>query len=136
MQIRFLGKETITGDSPTLYATDRGTYIIQGWVITDPEMLAKLDLPEGETCVEIYARLLAHLAKDGLRGTLTSWTAPIVHVMDNGNLVIQGKRVTSAKIRRELTMPDNEDCVEVSRAALAALLWGDGEHGTDDPGAA
>jgi hypothetical protein len=136
MRLRFLGKETSGGDSPTLYATDRGTYLIQGWVITDPEILTKLDPPPDEMCVEIYARLLAHLAQDGLGGTVMSWTAPIVHVMDNGNLVIQGRRVTAAQTRQQLALPDGEDCVEVSRAALAAVLREDDEHAADDPGAA
>jgi hypothetical protein len=136
MRLRFLGKETRDGDSPTLYATDRGTYIVQGWMVTDPDILAKLDPPEDETCVEIYARLLTHLSTGGLRGAVTSWTAPIVHVLDNGNLVIQGTRVTAPETRRRLAMPDHEDCVEVSRAALAALLREGDEHGADDPGAA
>jgi hypothetical protein len=79
MEIRFLGKETEHLNSPTLYATDRGTYLIQGWKVTDPEILAKLDVPESETVVEIYARLMIHLSKDGLSEVVTSWTPPIVH---------------------------------------------------------
>jgi hypothetical protein len=73
--------------------------------VTDPEILAKLDVPEGETVVEIYARLMAHLAEDGLSGVVTSWTPPIVHVKENGNLVIQGKRVTDPKVRAEMKNP-------------------------------
>jgi hypothetical protein len=34
--------------------------------VTDPQVLAKLDVPVGETVVEIYARLMTHLAEDGL----------------------------------------------------------------------
>jgi len=30
MQLTFLGKETTGGQSPTLYATNRGTYVVQG----------------------------------------------------------------------------------------------------------
>jgi hypothetical protein len=33
MQLTFLGKETQGGDSPTLYATDRDTYVVQGWTV-------------------------------------------------------------------------------------------------------
>lgn len=136
MQVRFLGKVTSGGDSPTLYATDRGSYLVQGWIVTDPEILAKLTVPEGETCVEIYARLLSYLSKDGLTGIVTSWAPPIARVLESGNFIIQGKRVTDTEARAELAMPENEDCVEVSRAALAALLQEDDSHGADDAGRA
>lgn len=131
MRIRFLGKETTQGDSPTLYATDRETYIIQGYLVTDPEILAKLDIPEDETCVEIYARLLPHLAKDGLHGIVTSWGPPIVHVMDDGNYVVQGKRVCDRAVLSEMAVPAGEDCVEVSKAALKALLEDDDRGAVD-----
>ncbi|MGH8602578.1 MAG: hypothetical protein ACREXR_07305 [Gammaproteobacteria bacterium] len=120
MRIRFLGKETEHLNSPTLYATDQGTYLIQGWKVTDPEIWAKLDVPESETVVEIYARLMSHLAKDGLSGVVTSWTPPIVHVKENGNLVIQGKRVTDPKA--QMNIPSHEDVVEVDKVAIEALL--------------
>jgi hypothetical protein len=58
MELRFLGTETDGGQSPTLYATDRDSYLIQGWKVSDSEILAKLDIPEEETAVEIYARLM------------------------------------------------------------------------------
>ncbi len=122
MEIRFLGKETDHGDSPTLYATDRGTYLVQGWKVTDLEILAKLDVPESETVVEIYARLITHLAKDGLSGVVTSWIPPIVHVKENGNLVIQGKRITDPEALTEMNIPSHEDVVEVDKEAIEALL--------------
>lgn len=122
MEIRFLGKETEQGDSPTLYATDQGAYLVQGWKVTDPEILAKLDMPEGETVVEIYARLMAHLAKDGLSGVVTRWVPPIVHVKENGNLVIQGRRVTDLEVLTGMNIPGHEDVVEVDKAAIEALL--------------
>jgi len=122
MEIRFLGKETEHLHSPTLYATDQGTYLIQGWKVTDPEILAKLDVPESETVVEIYDRLMTHLVKDGLSGVVTSWIPPIVHVKENGNLAIQGQRVTDLKVLAEMNIPSHEDVVEVDKAAIEALL--------------
>lgn len=122
MEIRFLGKVTEHGDSPTLYATDRATYLVQGWKVTDPEILAKLDVPESETVVEIYAHLMAHLAKDGLSGVVTSWIPPIVHVKENGNLVIQGKRVTDSHALTGMNIPGREDVVEVDKATIEVLL--------------
>ncbi|MEV0399121.1 hypothetical protein [Actinoallomurus sp. NPDC050550] len=131
MHLRFLGKESSQGDSPTLYATDRESYVVQGYLVTDPEVLAKLQIPESETCVEIYARLLSHLAKDGLRGTITSWRPPIVHVKANGDLIVQGKRVTDADALAQIALPAGEDCVEVTTAALRSLME-ENDHGVDD----
>jgi hypothetical protein len=122
MRIRFLGKESEYRNSPTLYATERRTYLIQGWKVTDPEILAKLEISEAETVVEIYARLMAHLTKDGLSGVVTSWIPPIVHVKENGNLIIQGRRVTDPEVLVEMRIPDNEDAVEVGKAAIEFLL--------------
>lgn len=45
-------------NSPTLYKTDRGSWVVQGWVVSDPDALARLDLPEGETAVEIPDRMI------------------------------------------------------------------------------
>jgi hypothetical protein len=33
---------------------------VQGWAVTDPAALAALDLPEGESCVEIPDRLIGY----------------------------------------------------------------------------
>jgi GNAT superfamily N-acetyltransferase len=122
MNIRFLGKSSEHGDSPTLYATDRATYLVQGWKVTDPDLLATLDVPEDETVVEIYARLMNHLANDGNTGIVTRWIPPIVHVRENGNLTIQGKQVTDAEALAQMSILDHEDVVEVDKAAVEALL--------------
>ncbi|MGH3735374.1 MAG: hypothetical protein ACRDT6_07085 [Micromonosporaceae bacterium] len=52
---------------PTLYATDRGTFIVQGFVVDDPEALTALDLPPGESAVEIPLSLLPEVAPDARR---------------------------------------------------------------------
>lgn len=44
--------------SPTVYRTDRASWVVQGWVVTDPEALARLEIPDGETCVEIPDRMI------------------------------------------------------------------------------
>lgn len=47
------------GTCPTLWATEDGAgFVVQGYVVTDPEQLAQLDLPEGETAVSIPAAVL------------------------------------------------------------------------------
>jgi len=60
MKLTFLGTSSENGQCPTFYATDRGTYVVQGWKITDAEALARLDIPEHETVVEIPAELLRY----------------------------------------------------------------------------
>ncbi|GAA1622612.1 hypothetical protein GCM10009744_07370 [Kribbella alba] len=50
--------DSVPENSPTLYKTDRGSWVVQGWVVTDPEALASLKLPEGETVVEIPDRMI------------------------------------------------------------------------------
>ncbi len=58
MKLTFLGSESENGGSPTLYATDRATFLVQGWRVTDAEALAAMDIPGHETAVEIPAALL------------------------------------------------------------------------------
>lgn len=62
MQLRFLGKNSSPDESPTLYATDQESYVIQGWIVTDAAILARLTIPDDETIVEVPAALLDHLA--------------------------------------------------------------------------
>jgi hypothetical protein len=68
MALRFLGKETQSGNSPTLW-TDGQDYVIQGFTL-DAETLAEVGrIPEGEAVVRVPKKLMAHLAKD-LDGTV------------------------------------------------------------------
>ena len=69
MRLRFLGSDSDRGKCPTLYATDRGTYVVQGWTVTDPEALGDLrDALEGESFVEIPKELLRFAANDRVEG--------------------------------------------------------------------
>lgn len=60
MRLTLVGKDPAShpNGSPTVYRTDRNTWVVQGWTVTDPEALAQLDIPDGETCVEIPDRLI------------------------------------------------------------------------------
>jgi hypothetical protein len=122
MRLTFLGKESQPSDSPTLFATDRGSYVVQGWIVTDPEILAMIVISDGEAVVEVPAALMAHLAKDGLSGDVVNLVPPIVHITENGNYIIRGRRVTDPEALGQMTIPDHETCVEVSRSAVAALV--------------
>lgn len=66
MKLTFVAKDpgsTPTG-SPTLYRTDRQSWVVQGWVLTDPEALRSMSIPDGETCVEIPDRLVPSFGPD------------------------------------------------------------------------
>ncbi|MPZ86828.1 MAG: hypothetical protein GEU81_01920 [Nitriliruptorales bacterium] len=61
MRLRFLGTDSPSGGCPTLYATDRGTYVVQGRKVSDPEALGDLrDVLADETFVEIPRELLRY----------------------------------------------------------------------------
>ncbi len=46
------------------HRTDRGSWVVQGWVVTDPEALARMDIPSGETCVEIPDRMIQFFGRE------------------------------------------------------------------------
>jgi hypothetical protein len=43
----------------------------------------------------------------------------------------QGKRVADAEVRAQMIIPDFEDCVEVTRTAIRALLLEEDDLGVD-----
>jgi hypothetical protein len=60
MHLTFVGKDPASDplNSPTVYRTDRESWVVQGWVVNDTDALAQMRIPEGETCVEIPDRLV------------------------------------------------------------------------------
>jgi len=64
MQLTFLGGESGQDGSPRVYATDRGTFVVQGYKVEDAETLGQLRIPGYETVIEIPAELLKFLPKD------------------------------------------------------------------------
>jgi hypothetical protein len=67
MRVTFVGKdpESNPTGSPTLYRTDRGSWLVQGWEVTDREALSVMDIPVGETVVEIPDRMLQFFGLEG-----------------------------------------------------------------------
>jgi hypothetical protein len=63
MRLTLVGKdpESNPTGSPTVYRTDRGSWVVQGWIVTDPPTLAQMSIPDGETAVEIPDRMIAFL---------------------------------------------------------------------------
>ncbi|GII83171.1 hypothetical protein Ssi03_11610 [Sphaerisporangium siamense] len=69
MRLRFLGSTSEAGACPSLYETDRGTIVVQGLTLIDPE--ARADLREvlpGESAVEVPRALLVEIARAVLTG--------------------------------------------------------------------
>ena len=63
MKVTFLGTGSQDGSCPSVYATDRGTWVIQGYRVADAEALSMMDIPSHETVVEIPAELLPYLPR-------------------------------------------------------------------------
>ncbi len=61
MELTHLYSTSKNGGCPELYETDRGTYVVQGSRVTDPQALAALHargLPDHETAIEVPKALL------------------------------------------------------------------------------
>lgn len=97
MQLRFLGKTTQGGGSPTLFATDRDTYVVQGWKVTGQR-----------DSVEIPQRLLAYLEPGTYLGTLLADTG-------RGSFTLSGASVTDTEVLSQMDIPGHETCVEVPK---------------------
>jgi hypothetical protein len=67
MRITFVAKDpdSVPNQSPALYKTDRDSWLVQGWAVTDPAALAEMNIPEGETVVEIPDRLVPFFRREG-----------------------------------------------------------------------
>lgn len=122
MKLRFLGKESTPTNSPTLYATDQESYVVQGWIITDTTILTQLVVPQDQGVVEVPPTLLAYLAVDGVQGSVTNLVPPIVGVTGTGHYIIQGTRVTDSEMLGQMSIPEHESCVQVTRSAMLALI--------------
>lgn len=97
MRLRFLGKATQGGGSPTLYATDRDTYVVQGWKVDG-----------NDESVEIPHRLLKHVES----GT---YLAALMVDTGRGSFVLSGQAVVDAETLSQMDVPGHETCVEVPK---------------------
>jgi hypothetical protein len=60
-QLTFVTKICGGGTCPTVYRTDRNTFVVQGYTVTAET--AGLDIPAGEQLVEVPAELIAEALK-------------------------------------------------------------------------
>lgn len=67
MRLTFIGKDPDSNPtgSPTVFHTDRNSWVVQGWEVTDPDALAQMDIPAGESAVEIPDRMLQFFRREG-----------------------------------------------------------------------
>jgi hypothetical protein len=97
VRLTFLGKKTQRKWSPTLFATDRDTYVVQGWRV-----------PGHETSVEIPMGLLEYLEAD-------TRLAAVLHSTGHGSYVVSGAAVHDAEALAQMDIPDHETCIEVGK---------------------
>jgi hypothetical protein len=91
---------------PTLhYQPDSGEFLIQGYTVTDPQVLAGLNLPAGQTVVRVPTHLLPELQRDP----------------DAGDLLVQGHVVNDVELLAELNLPAGETVVRVPAGLLPEL---------------
>jgi hypothetical protein len=61
MRLRFLGKHSTPGNSPTLWSTDEKRLVIQGFVL-EPDDLAQVGyVPPGEGVIWVPEELMSYL---------------------------------------------------------------------------
>jgi hypothetical protein len=60
VDLTFIRKDPLSspGGSPTVYATDERTLIVQGWRLTDEKARTRMAIPSHEDAVEIPVRMV------------------------------------------------------------------------------
>jgi hypothetical protein len=61
MWLRFLGKHSSPGSSPTLWDTDENRYVIQGFELGADALAQVGDIPAGEAVIWVPKELMRHL---------------------------------------------------------------------------
>ncbi|GAB2675794.1 hypothetical protein [Nocardia goodfellowii] len=98
MRLHLLGKGGTTGGGcPSLYVTDRGTYVVQGW---------RTDVADR---IEIPHLLTGFAQPDTFIGASMSDTG-------RGTFTLAGSPVTDPEALRQMDIYPDETCVEVPKA--------------------
>ncbi len=63
MAVRFLGGDTGGDGSPRLYLVE-DDFLVQGYLVSDPDILNQLKIPAGETVVRVPRSLWKYLPRD------------------------------------------------------------------------
>ena len=136
MRITYLRDTSPTSRTcPTLYSTDRGTFLVQGKKIGNDSIPASPCLGDDEDMVEVPARLLEEIAdsvtfpaSDGQGVTLALVRAvprgmhsPSVCATSRGSFVVRGVRVTDAEALAAMDIPADETVVEIPGDLLPGI---------------
>ncbi len=96
MHLRYLGTDSQNGTCPTLFASDRDTYVIQGWR-SGPDA----------SMIEIPHALLGFLERGTCLGASLTDTG-------RGTFTLSGAPVTDQEALSQMDLPDHETSIEVS----------------------
>lgn len=97
MNLRFLGKGgSDSGGCPSLYATDQGSYIVQGWETTQ---LGTVEIPHLLTGFAEADTYIGSTMTDTGRGTFT----------------VSGRPITEPDVLGMLTLAEDETAIEVPK---------------------
>lgn len=97
MRLKFLGKGgSDTGDCPSLYATDRLSYVVQGWRADDPE---SIEIPHLLTGFAEAGTYIGATMTDTGRGTFT----------------LSGRPITESETLAQMDLAPGESAVEVPK---------------------
>ncbi len=121
---------------PMLYATDRGTFVVQGKLVFDPGIYRSFGLLPSEAIVEVPARLLAEVAetatfpaRDAGQGTGLALVRAIprdarsssISVTSRSSFIVRGLKVSDPEALAAMVIPDDETAVEVPRDLLSEI---------------
>lgn len=89
---------------PNLYATDRGTYVVQGY--------ARDDAGVGSASVEVPRSLLPEAAHDHAD----------LRLLGHDSVLVRGSRVTDPDAVAVLNLPEGEAAIEIGRDVVPGLV--------------
>lgn len=130
MSVRFLGRSTGGGGCPTLLETERGTFLVQGWRVTDLADLQGLAIAHGDLVVEIPKSLLRHLPQGfepvriaGSAGSVNRRGEDGIALLETrrGTYLVVGWPVSDPADLKGLDIPEHETVVEVPGSLLRHL---------------
>ncbi|MFD0900075.1 hypothetical protein [Actinomadura sediminis] len=98
---------------PTLYLTDRGSFIVQGYIVASE---SSSPLPEREAEVEVPVTML------WTSPSATSPETPAVRLTGHGTAIVRGELVDDAEALALLALPAGETAVEVPISLLPEVV--------------
>lgn len=95
MKLQRLGGDSTDGQSPTLFRSDKPSYIVQGW---STEFVDTIEIPH---------RLIRYLQPGTCLGTVLRDTG-------HGTFMLTGKPVTDSEALQQIRLPRHESAIEVT----------------------